>query len=97
MLVKNVLRRRRSHYQHLTEFERGLVIQLRRRCISYPYYYKKKLAGMYPVYMFAGSTYPGKTLSQEIWCPYKHGSPLKEKSTVFSPWLRSNLMHLQQK
>ncbi|GBN66271.1 hypothetical protein AVEN_232778-1 [Araneus ventricosus] len=58
------LRRRRSHYQQLTEFERGRVVGLREGGL-FSAILQKDLAGIYPLCMIVGRSGQGKVLPQE--------------------------------
>ncbi|GFV43615.1 transposable element Tc1 transposase [Trichonephila clavipes] len=59
------LRRWKSYYQQLTEFERGRVIRLREDGFYFPPMLHKNLAGIYPLGMIVGSRDQGMELSQE--------------------------------
>ncbi|GFU57216.1 uncharacterized protein TNCV_3634081 [Trichonephila clavipes] len=65
------LRRRRSHYQQLTEFGRGSVIGLLEGGFSFRNI-EERLVGMYPLCMIVGGSGKGMVLLQEDWVPRGH-------------------------
>ncbi|GFV65952.1 hypothetical protein TNCV_1303431 [Trichonephila clavipes] len=88
--------RRRSHCQQLAEFERDSIIELKRKGGFLSTILQNGLEGMYPLGRIFGSSGPGKALPQENYGSITYGSPLTEKTTVFTIWL-GNVVHLQQK
>ncbi|GBM24247.1 hypothetical protein AVEN_46030-1 [Araneus ventricosus] len=90
------LRRRRSHYQQLTEFERGRAVGLREGGFLSAIF-QKDLAGMYPLCMIVGSSGQGKVLTHEDRVPGGHVALLRGKTTVFGVWLWRIVQRLGQK
>ncbi|GBM77764.1 hypothetical protein AVEN_231573-1 [Araneus ventricosus] len=72
------LRRRRSHYQQLTEFERGHVVRLREGGFSFRDI-AERLAGIYPLYMIVGNSGQEKVLPQEDRVPGGHVALMRGK------------------
>ncbi|GFW19394.1 hypothetical protein TNCV_1602881 [Trichonephila clavipes] len=78
--------RRRSDYQQLAEFERGSIIELK-RVDFLSSILQKDLEGTYPLCMIYGSSDSGKAQPQEKCGSITHGSPLTEKTKIFTTWL----------
>ncbi|GFX53270.1 hypothetical protein TNCV_362641 [Trichonephila clavipes] len=77
------LRRRRSYYQKLAEFERGSIIKLKKSGIISTML-QRDLVGMYLWCMIFGNSGPENSLPQGKCGLTKHESPLIEKTTVFT-------------
>lgn len=80
------LRRRRSHYQQLTEFERGRLNEAYEKVGFLSARLRKGLAGMHPLCMNVGSSGQGKALPQEDRVPGGHVALLSGKTAVFGVW-----------
>ncbi|GBL96936.1 hypothetical protein AVEN_182517-1 [Araneus ventricosus] len=84
------LRRRRSHYQHLTEFKRGRVVGLREGGFSFRHIAERLGRNVSTVQcMIVGSSGQGKVLPQEDRVQGGHVALLRGKTAVFGVWLRT--------
>ncbi|GBN29733.1 hypothetical protein AVEN_158406-1 [Araneus ventricosus] len=87
------LRRRRSHYQQLTEYERCRVVGLRKGGFSVHDIAER----LYPLCMIVGSGGQGKVLHQEDRVPGGHVALLRGKTALFGVWLLRIVLRLRQK
>ncbi|GBN92196.1 hypothetical protein AVEN_213020-1 [Araneus ventricosus] len=90
------LRRRRSHYQQLTEFERGRVVGQREGGFS-SRDIAERLGRNVSTLMIIDRSGEGKVLPQEDLVPGGHVALLRGKTAVFSVWLWPIVLRLRQK